>query len=66
MALSAGSLLGVLPTDNLAGDYSGALDLNNPSNTFAGAFSGDSAGLTNLNASRLTAGTVPSARLTGL
>jgi hypothetical protein len=34
--------------------------------TFIGGFEGDGLGITNLNASQLTSGTVPSARLTGV
>ena len=49
----ASNLLGVLPTAQLAGTYSGALSLNNANNNFAGAFTGNGTGLTNVNAATL-------------
>jgi hypothetical protein len=52
-------LTGTLPSANLGGSYSSALTLNNPANSFTGS----GAGLTALNASQLTTGTVPDARL---
>jgi hypothetical protein len=52
-------LSGTVPSANLGGTYSGALTLNNAANSF----SGSGAGLTALNASQLTSGTVPDARL---
>jgi hypothetical protein len=67
-AITASNLSGTLPTTqlsgavasaNLAGTYSGALTLNNAANSFGGS----GAGLTALNASQLTSGTVPDARL---
>lgn len=57
--LSATQLSGTIPSTNLSGTYSGALVFSNPANSF----SGDGAGLTRLNASQLTSGTVPDARL---
>jgi hypothetical protein len=57
--LPAGQLSGPLASTNLAGAYSSALTLNNAANSF----SGSGAGLTALNASQLTSGTVPDARL---
>jgi hypothetical protein len=44
---------GLLADARLGGTYSNALLLSNPSNSFAGIFSGDGAGLTNVNASQL-------------
>jgi hypothetical protein len=57
--LPAAQLSGALPSANLSGTYSGALTLNNAANSFTGS----GAGLTALNASQLTSGTVPDARL---
>jgi hypothetical protein len=56
---SAAGLSGVLPSASLAGIYGGAVTLNNAAN----AFSGNGSALTSLNASELTSGTVPDARL---
>ena len=58
-AFPAAQLSGVIPSANLSGAYSGALTLNNAANSFTG----NGAGLTSLNASQLTSGTVPDARL---
>ncbi len=57
--LSAAQLSGPVASTNLAGTYSGAVTFNNAAN----AFSGSGAGLTELNASQLTSGTVPAAAL---
>jgi trimeric autotransporter adhesin len=57
--ISASQLTGTLPSANLEGTYSGALAFNNAANSFNGSGSG----LANLNASQLTSGTVPNARL---
>ena len=66
---------GTVPSARLAGTYSSAVTFNNAANSFTGTFTGNGAGLTNvpfngasltnLNASQLTSGTVPSARLSG-
>ena len=56
---TANQLTSTLPSAQLAGTYSSALTLNNAGNSF----SGSGAGLTSLNASQLTSGTVPDARL---
>lgn len=53
------TLSGVLPSASLAGPYSQALTLNNAANQL----SGNGSGLTSLNASQLTSGTVPDGRL---
>jgi hypothetical protein len=50
---------GTIPSARLSGPYSGALNLSNTANTFAGS----GAGLTSLNASSLATGTLPDARL---
>lgn len=50
----------------ISGTYNTAVNFNNASNTFAGAFSGEGSGLENLDASNLTSGTVPDAQLPGM
>jgi hypothetical protein len=57
--VSATQLSGVIGSGNLAGAYSNPLNFNNPGNQYAGSGSG----LTSLNASMLSSGTVPEARL---
>ncbi len=57
--LPAAQLSGALPSGQLAGTYSSAVTLNNAVNSF----SGSGAGLTGLNASQLSSGTVTDARL---
>jgi hypothetical protein len=47
--LAASQLSGTIPSANLAGTYSGALTFNNPANSFTG----NGAGLTNVNAAQL-------------
>ena len=44
-------LAGVVPSSALSGGYSNALAFNNAGNTFVGSFTGNGAGLTNLNVS---------------
>jgi len=57
--LLASQLTGILPSTLLSGTYPDAVNLNNAGNSFSGSGSG----LTSLNASQLTSGTVPDARL---
>jgi hypothetical protein len=57
--LSASQLTGTLPAGLLSGTYGDALTLNNASDSFTG----NGSGLTSLNASDLTTGTVSAARL---
>ena len=57
--LPGSQLTGTLPGGLLSGTYGNALALNNPGNSF----SGNGSALTSLNASQLTSGTVPDARL---
>jgi len=64
-ALSATQLVGTLPSAQLAGTYSGPVNFVNGSNNFSGAFAGNGAALTNLNATQLTTGTVADVRLSG-
>src|SRR5215469_6171728 len=56
---AAAGLTGTIPSGDLTGTYGGLLTLNNAGNSF----SGNGAGLTGLNASQLTTGTVSAARL---
>jgi hypothetical protein len=65
-SLNASNLTsGTLPSARLSGNYSLALNLSNPGNAVAGAFSGNGAALTSLNASSLASGTVPSGVVAG-
>jgi len=57
--LNAGALSGIINSANISGSYTNAVTLNNAAN----AFSGSGAGLTALNASNLSTGTVGIARL---
>jgi hypothetical protein len=52
---------GTVPSGRLSGTYSNAVSFTNAGNSF----SGNGAGLTNLNAGSLASGTVPSGRLSG-
>jgi hypothetical protein len=56
---AAAGLTGTIPASGLSGTYGGAVTLNNAGNNF----SGNGSGLTGLNASQLTSGTMPNARL---
>ncbi len=58
-ATMASSLAGILPGSQLSGTYSNAVTFNNAANSFTG----NGAGLTSLNASQLSSGTVPGAAL---
>jgi hypothetical protein len=62
-ASSASNLLGRVPSSLFSGSYSNAVNFVNGTNTFAGAFSGNGASLTNLNGSNISQGTVADARL---
>ncbi|MCL4789434.1 MAG: tail fiber domain-containing protein [Verrucomicrobia bacterium] len=57
--LAAAQLSGAIPSANFGGTYSGAVTFDNAGNNFTGS----GAGLSGLNASQLTTGTVPDARL---
>ncbi len=59
LSAPASGLAGLVPSTNLGGIYREALVLNNPSNFYVG----NGAGLADLNASALVAGTVPDGRL---
>jgi len=63
MANTASNLSGPLPPTALSGVYSGAVSFTNGGNAFTGSHSGNGGGLTNLNGSQVTSGTVPDARL---
>ena len=58
-AVTAGNVTGLIPSGSLSGTYPGAVTFNNSANVIAG----NGAGLTSLNASQLTSGTVPAAAL---
>ncbi|HXI72986.1 MAG TPA: hypothetical protein VNN22_21815 [Verrucomicrobiae bacterium] len=70
-ANSASNLLGTLASTQLSGTlpasaftgYTNTVALINSGNLFGGTFSGDGAGLANLNGSQITSGTVADARL---
>jgi hypothetical protein len=62
-SIGASSLLAPLTGSLLQGTYPGILTLNNAANQLSGSFTGNGAGVTNLNASQLLRGTVPDARL---
>ena len=49
MAGGASNLLGTVPAGGLSGTYSGAVTFAHPASVFTGAFTGNGAGLTNLN-----------------
>lgn len=58
-AEGASNVSGVVPSGGLSGTYSGAVTFNNSGDSF----SGNGGNLTGLNATQLTAGTVPNAAL---
>jgi hypothetical protein len=58
-AITAQNLTGLLPSGGLSGTYPDPVNLNNPGNSFTG----NGAGLTGLNASQVTTGTLPDAVL---
>lgn len=62
-AVTAGNVTGVVPAGSLSGSYPGVVTFNNGANVFDGTFNGNGNGLTSLNASQLTSGTVPAAAL---
>src|SRR6185369_16113434 len=59
MSGSASNVLGTVPAGGLAGTYGNTVGFTNGGNSF----SGNGGGLTGLNASQLTSGTVPAGRL---
>ncbi|HEX9046006.1 MAG TPA: hypothetical protein VF988_03180 [Verrucomicrobiae bacterium] len=63
--LQATQLVGTISSAVFAGSYSNVVNFVNSTNTFAGTFSGNGAGLTNLNGSNISQGTVADARLSG-
>ena len=50
---SASNVFGVIPSGGLSGSYGSAVSFNNPGNSFNGAFAGNGAGLSNVNAQTL-------------
>jgi hypothetical protein len=65
-ANTASNLSGSVASANVSGLYGNAVKLNNGANQFSGTFTGNGTNLTSLNASNLSLGTVPLARLTGI
>jgi hypothetical protein len=65
-ANTASNLSGSVASANVSGLYGNAVTLNNGANQFSGTFTGNGTNLTSLNASNLSLGTVPLARLTGI
>ena len=61
--LVATQLTGILPSAQLSGTYSSTVNFNSGANSFRGTFIGDGSSLSNLNASRVTSGTLADARL---
>ena len=57
------ALLNANQTFTAANAFAGVVLATNPASLFAGAFSGDGGGLTNLNASQLVSGTILNSRL---
>lgn len=66
-AIRARHFTGVISNAQLTGAYSGPVTFSNPSNSFSGSFTGNGAGLTNLNAWQLggNAGTAPGVNFLG-
>jgi len=62
--LATTQLVGTLPSAQVSGNYSGAVNFTNGGNAFSGTFFGNGLFVNNLNASNLTSGTVADARLT--
>ena len=62
-AVTAGNVTGLIPSGSLSGSYPGAVTFGNGANVFDGTFNGNGSGVTSLNASELTSGTVPAAAL---
>lgn len=58
-AITAGNFTGVVSANGLSGIYSNAVTLNNPANSF----SGNGAGLTNLNGTNISANTIRAIQL---
>ena len=65
-ANTASNLSGSVASANVSGLYGNAVTLNNGANQFSGTFTGNGTNLTSLNASNLSLGTVPLARLTNI
>ncbi len=52
-ALPAAQIVGPVPAANISGTYNNAVTLNNSGNNIAGSFTGNGAGVTNVNAATL-------------
>jgi len=62
-SIVASQLSGALSSSQLAGTYASPVTISNAANVFEGAFSGSGAGLTELDASQMTNGTLADAQL---
>jgi hypothetical protein len=61
--LSATQIVGTISSSVLSGTYTNTVNFLNGTNLFAGSFSGNGGGLTNLNGSQIATGTIADARL---
>jgi photosystem II stability/assembly factor-like uncharacterized protein len=61
--LPAAQLSGTLSSAQISGTYTDAVNFTNSGNNFYGSYAGNGIGLTNLNGSQISAGTVVDARL---
>jgi hypothetical protein len=52
-AAGASNVLGIVPGGGLSGSYSSAVTFNNAGNSFSGSFTGNGAGISNVNAATL-------------
>lgn len=64
-SLQATQLVGKVPAALVSGNFPGSVNFSNAANNFTGTFSGNGAGLTGLNGSYVSQGTVADARLSG-
>ena len=62
--LAATQLSGTVSSAQIMGNYLGAVNFSNPTNTFSGTYYGNGGNLTNLSGSQINSGTVADARLT--
>jgi photosystem II stability/assembly factor-like uncharacterized protein len=62
-AITAGNVTGVIPSAAVSGTYGSTVVFSNSANQFYGGFIGNGAGVTNLNGSQISSGTVADARL---
>lgn len=62
--LQAAQLVGTISSSVFSGTYSNGVNFVNGTNTFAGTFAGNGVNVSNLDASKITSGTLADARLT--